>query len=37
MYFCGWKTRKYYTIGVFLLEAKAIWGRTGIAGGLFLL
>jgi hypothetical protein len=35
MYFCGWQTRKYYIIGGFLLEAKANWGRTGLAGGLF--
>ena len=38
MYFlCGWRTYTYYTIGGFLLEAKAIWGLTCIAGGLFLL
>ena len=37
VYFCGWQTHKYYNIGGFLLEAKANWGHTCIAGGLFLL
>ena len=33
---CGWRTCTYYTLGGFLLEAKAIWEHTCIAGGLFL-
>lgn len=28
--FCGLQTRKYYIIGVFLLEAIANWKRTGL-------
>jgi len=34
---CGWRTCNYYIIGGFLLEAKAVWEHTCIAGGLFLL
>ncbi|NLW42076.1 MAG: hypothetical protein GXY89_02940 [Tissierellia bacterium] len=30
---CGWRTCIYYNTGGFLLEAKAIWGHTCIAGG----
>ena len=33
--FCGWQTHINYNIGGFLLEAKASWGHTGRAGGLF--
>jgi hypothetical protein len=36
-YFCGWQTYNHNNIGGFLLEAKAGWGHTCIAGGLFLL
>ena len=34
---CGWRTHIYDNIGGFLLEAKANWEHTCIAGGLFLL
>jgi len=37
LYLCGWRTCTHYSKGGFLLEAKAVWGHTCIAGGLFLL
>jgi len=37
VHFCGWQTHIYDNIGGFILEAKANWGHTCIAGGFIIL